>query len=149
MTSSEKNTATLLHLSALSQVIIPLGNYIFPAIIWSSKKDTSEFVDFHGKQALNFQLSTLLYSMILLLISIPIMLFTIFNGVEINNWCNEELICNQISNSNLTGIVFFGIICFLGFLFLKMMELFLIFYVAVKASNGEKYKYPLTINFLK
>ena len=53
-TTNNKNIATVLHLSALTQYIIPFGNYIFPIVIWSSKKDESEFVDFSGKQVLNF-----------------------------------------------------------------------------------------------
>ena len=66
-TANDKNIATVLQLSALSQYIIPFGNYILPIIIWSSKKNESEFVDFNGKQVLNFQLSIFLYSVILFL----------------------------------------------------------------------------------
>jgi len=35
------------------------------------------------------------------------------------------------------------------FIFLKIFEFILIIYAAVKASNGERYKYPLTIPFFK
>ena len=45
MTTSEKNVATITHLSTLTQYFIPFGNYIFPILIWSSKKNESEFVD--------------------------------------------------------------------------------------------------------
>ena len=53
-TNNEKNIATFLHLSALTQYIIPFGNYIFPIIIWSSKKNDSQFVEANGKNVLNF-----------------------------------------------------------------------------------------------
>ena len=81
-TSNEKNTATLLQLSLLSQYLIPFGNFIFPLLIWSSKKNESKFVDTHGKQALNFQLSMLLYSLIALIIAIPTCLYWFINIIE-------------------------------------------------------------------
>ena len=79
MTSSnEKNTATFIHLSSLLQYIIPFGNYIFPIVIWSAKKEESEFVDYNGKQVLNFQLSIFTYTIITCLIAIPIFFYSIF-----------------------------------------------------------------------
>ena len=60
-----KNTAILLQLSALTQYFIPLGNYIIPTVIWSTQKERSKFVDYNGRQLINFQLSLLLYYLIL------------------------------------------------------------------------------------
>lgn len=68
--TSERNTATFIHLSTLTQYFIPFGNYIFPIIIWSAKKSESEFVDISGKNVLNFQLSMLLYSLLAMIIFI-------------------------------------------------------------------------------
>ena len=78
--TNETNTATFTHLSTLTQYFIPFGNYIFPILIWTSKKEKSEFIDHHGKQVLNFQLSLLLYSLALLLIAVPIFIITVFNN---------------------------------------------------------------------
>ena len=80
ITTNDKNIATVLHLSTLTQYIIPFGNYIFPIVIWSSKKGESEFIDYNGKQVLNFQLSIFLYSVVLCLIAIPIFIYTIYNS---------------------------------------------------------------------
>ena len=55
-TKNEQTLAALLHLSSLSQYFIPFGNLILPIIIWSSKKEKSEDIDYHGKQVINFQL---------------------------------------------------------------------------------------------
>lgn len=85
-TSSEKNIATFTHLSTLSQYIIPFGNYIFPILIWTSKKDQSEFVDHHGKQAINFQLSILIYSLVMAAIALPILIFTVFNNMTFDEF---------------------------------------------------------------
>ena len=99
--TSEKNTAAFTHLSTLSQYIIPFGNYIFPLIIWTNYKDKSEFADHHGKQALNFQLSILLYSLILALIAIPIFITVVLQNIPIEAFMyNENLV---IRNFNFEG----------------------------------------------
>jgi uncharacterized Tic20 family protein len=149
-TTNEKNLATFTHLSTLSQYCIPFGNYIFPILIWSTNKDKSEFIDYHGKQVLNFQLSMLLYSLVLTMIAFPIFIITFFSNVSLNSIINEEkFIINNFSLENITGIVIIAIIAFIVFIGLKVAEFFLIIYASVKASNGEKYKYPLTIPFIK
>lgn len=88
--TSEKNTAAFTHLSTLSQYIIPFGNYIFPLIIWTNYKDRSEFADHHGKQALNFQLSLLLYTLILALIAIPIFVSVILQNIPLEAVFNDH-----------------------------------------------------------
>ncbi|WP_295336084.1 DUF4870 domain-containing protein [Flavobacterium sp.] len=149
-TTNEKNIATFLHLSALTQYVIPFGNYIFPIIIWSTKKNESEFVDYNGKQVLNFQLSIFLYTVLLCLIAIPIFIYSIFkNAPDHNIQFNGDFVLENLSMGNLTGISILGIIAVLLFLFIKVIEFVLIIYGAVKTSNGEFYKYPLSIPFFK
>jgi len=149
-TTNEKNLATFTHLSTLSQYCIPFGNYIFPILIWSTNKDKSEFVDFHGKQVLNFQLSILLYSLVLAMIAIPIFIITIFSNIPLNAIINDhDFVVNHFSVENITGIVIIALIAIFIFIGLKVAEFFLIIYASVKASNGEKYQYPLTIPFIK
>ncbi|MES2574884.1 MAG: DUF4870 domain-containing protein [Bacteroidota bacterium] len=147
-TTNEKNMATFTHLSILSQYCIPFGNYIFPILIWSSKKEKSEFIDFHGKQVLNFQLSILLYSLILGIIAVPIFVVTFFNSIPLNTIINDDIM-NHLSLENISGIIIVGIIAILIIIGLKIAEFFLIILASLKASNGEKYKYPLTIPFIK
>ncbi len=57
-TSDERTWAMLCHLSPL------LVGFIGPLVIWLVKKDESAFVDDQGKEALNFQISILIYAMI-------------------------------------------------------------------------------------
>nr|WP_294775147.1 DUF4870 domain-containing protein [uncultured Flavobacterium sp.] len=149
-TNNEKNIATFLHLSALTQYIIPFGNYIFPIVIWSAKKNESEFVDQNGKHVLNFQLSIFLYMVVLCLIAIPIFIYSIFKNVPMNDIdFDRHYVIQNLSAGNITGITILGIIAVLLFFFLKVVEFVLIIYAAVKASNGEAYKYPLSIPFFK
>jgi uncharacterized Tic20 family protein len=148
--TNETNTATFTHLSTLTQYFIPFGNYIFPILIWTSKKDKSEFIDHHGKQVLNFQLSLLLYSLALLLIAVPIFIITVFNNVPFNAVLNDsEIILNNFHLENNIGLITVGCIAVLIIGLLKVAEFFLIIYASIKTSNGEKYKYPLTIPFIK
>jgi uncharacterized Tic20 family protein len=149
-TTNDKNISTLLHLSALTQYFIPLGNYIFPILIWSAKKNDSEFTDYNGKQIINFQLSMLLYSLTLCLIAIPIIIYTFLKNFTINDFSdNCEIIFNHFNSNNLTGTIVLAIVALVVLGFIKIIEFALIIYAAVKASNGEQYQYPLTINFLK
>ncbi len=149
-TTNEKNLATFTHLSSLSQYCIPFGNYIFPILIWSTKKDKSEFIDYHGKQVLNFQLSMFLYTLLLGLIAVPIILATIFSTIPLSAIINDEnFIVNNFSAENISGIIIVAVVAVFIFIGLKVAEFFLIIYASLKTSNGEKYKYPLTIPFIK
>lgn len=149
-TSTEKKIAALTHLSTFTQYIIPFGNYIFPIILWTSKKDESEFVDHNGKQALNFQLSILIYSLVLAMIAIPVFLFTVLRNISFNDLMhNEEIIFEHFDYGNSIGLLTVGALALFGFACIKVAEFFLIIYASVKASNGEEYNYPLTIPFLK
>ena len=78
--------------------IIPFGNIIGPLIIWLIKKDQSAWVDQHGKEALNFQISVAIYAIvagiltlvvigILLLIAVGIfsLVMIIIASVKANN----------------------------------------------------------------
>lgn len=82
LTQQEKKWGMLTHLSALiAQFIFPgLGPIIAPLIVWLIKKDSIAFVDDQGKEALNFNISVFLYSIIcglLWLVVIGMVLFPI------------------------------------------------------------------------
>jgi uncharacterized protein len=148
--TSEKNTATFTHLSTLSQYIIPFGNYIFPILIWTSYKDKSEFVNHHGKQALNFQLSLLLYTLVLALIAIPIFITVFLQNLPMQTVFNDEdFIIRNFNFEGNIGLLSIGATAVLLFGLLKVVEFFLVIYASIKTSNGEYYKYPMTIPFIK
>lgn len=60
----DRTWAMIAHLSTLSGSFIPLGNVLGPLIIWLIKREGSAFVDAHGKEALNFNLSITIYAAI-------------------------------------------------------------------------------------
>ncbi len=110
----------LAHLSALVGLLVGIS-LLGPLIVWLTKRDEDPFVDFHGKEALNFNLSVLIYGAV-----------------------------GGIATLVLT-VVTFGLALFL------LMPVFIAFFIAwivlvivaaVKASNGEWYRYPLTLRLV-
>ena len=54
--------AMFCHLAGLGGLVVPaVGAVIGPLIVWMIKKEESPFVDQHGKEAVNFQISMLIY----------------------------------------------------------------------------------------
>ena len=149
-TNSKNSTAALINLSTLTQYFIPFGNFLFPIIIWSTTRDKSEYVNEQGKQTINFQLSLFLYTFVLALIAIPIVLVNFFNNVSFNAIINnDDLFFENFDFSNMTGVITIAISAIALFIFMKIAEFFLIIYASVKTSNGDNFKYPLTIPFIK
>ncbi|HPM79638.1 MAG TPA: DUF4870 domain-containing protein [Candidatus Anammoximicrobium sp.] len=108
-TSDERMWGMLCHLSSLSGGVIPMGNIVGPLIVWLIKKEEYALVDDQGKEALNFQISIMIYTIVLALtiIGIPVAIAAMIFG----------LVMSVIA--------------------------------AVKANEGEYYRYPLTIRFVK
>lgn len=62
--TQETNWAMFCHLGGFCGYFIPLGNIIVPLILWLAKRDESPFVNQHGKEALNFNISMTMYAII-------------------------------------------------------------------------------------
>lgn len=55
----------LCHLLALSGLMgVPLGNILGPLVMWLIKREECAFVDACGKEALNFQISMTIYTIV-------------------------------------------------------------------------------------
>ncbi|ALJ05015.1 hypothetical protein APS56_07705 [Pseudalgibacter alginicilyticus] len=143
----QKNIATFIHLSIFSKFIIPFGNFIGPVVLWAANKDKSEYINNHGKQAINFQISILLYTLIIGLLTLPFFLYNLF---PISNFLNFNEVVNFEMNVHKLNSLFLmagglAILALLGFI----LEFILIIIASLKARDGQLYKYPFTINFLK
>ena len=64
-TSDQRTYALIMHLSLVASHFFPLALVIAPLVMWLIKKDESAFLDDHGKEATNFQLSLLLYALLI------------------------------------------------------------------------------------
>lgn len=131
----EKVLAAISH--ALIFVPAPLLNIVITFVYWTIVREKSSYVDHHGKQSLNFQVSFTLYGLITVLVLFVLQYLSngSFNG-------GEELI------SKLTTIGAF----FIGFALLITSGLF--FFVTaivalIMALSNKWFRYPLTISFWK
>lgn len=150
VTTHQKNLSTFIHLSTFSKWFIPFGNFIVPLILWSAQKNKSQFVDDNGRNAINFQLSILLYTIALAIISIPFFIWQIFKL----EGTNSHIIFNDHFHShgdfaNMSTLLIIAIIVGTLAVGIAIFEIVSVVSAAIKASNGENYKYPLTINFIK
>jgi len=110
---------SLCHFSALSACAgVPFGNILGPLIVWQIKKDEFPSVDRHGKAALNFQITVTLA----LLVTGSVM----FVGFL---FCFGWLLLPVVGLIFLAGVVFSII-------------------AGVKASNGEDYNYPWSLEIV-
>jgi uncharacterized Tic20 family protein len=110
--AKDRTWVILCHLTALTLFIgLPFGNIIGPLVVWLLKKQESTAIDAHGKEALNFQISMTLYSL-------------------------------------MAGLSLFVVIGIVLLPLVLITDLVLIIIAAIKASNGEFYRYPLTIRLI-
>lgn len=110
LSSDVRNWALGAHLSAFLGAWLALA-FLGPLVVWLVKRDEHPFIAMHAKEALNFNISVLIYAFVgfvlsFVLIGIPLLI--------------------------VVGISWFV----------------LTIVAAVKASNGESYRYPLTIRFV-
>jgi len=99
-TQEERTWATFMHLAGFSSVVLGLGPLaiIAPLVLWLMKRNESPFIDDHGKEAVNFQISLWLWIFvsgilifcgigILLIFALPIFSFVmmIIMAIRANN----------------------------------------------------------------
>lgn len=99
MLREDRNLLVVAHLSQLLDFITGIGGLIVPLILWITQKEKVLKMDEQGKQIINFQISTFIYSLlciplILLLglgilgfivLGILVLIFPIINAVKASN----------------------------------------------------------------
>jgi uncharacterized protein len=104
---------------------VAILGFVAPLVVWLIRKDEDPYTEHHAKEALNFQLTVLLAIVAFTVLLIP--------GLII-------------------GILTLGIGLVLGAVAVAAATVawFVLPIIAtVKASNGEGYRYPLTIRFVR
>ncbi|WP_047415794.1 DUF4870 domain-containing protein [Cellulophaga sp. Hel_I_12] len=156
LSKHEKNLSALLHASTFSKFFFPFGNFIVPLVLWTANKNEYRFVDYNGKQVLNFQLSLLLYAIVLGLISVPLFIGFLPNIFEFGNFSFGNL--NDFNRFNFhfnsdafrfgSWLIPLGIT---GLLHTALFVLNIVYTIlgVIKTNEGEKFSYPLTIKFIK
>jgi uncharacterized Tic20 family protein len=103
----------LLHLSVLAGYAVPIAGIVVPIAIWQLKKDALPKIDVHGKNAVNWIISSFIYAAIS-----GILTFAAGIGIP------------MLMALGVIAVVF------------PMVA-------AIKANNGEVWKYPMAISILK
>ena len=110
LSSEVRNWAVGAHLSAILGAWLALA-FLGPLVVYLFKRDEHPFIAMHAREALNFNISVLIYAIV--------------------------------------GFILLFVL--IGFLILPVIGiawLALTIVAAVKASNGETFRYPLTIRFV-
>jgi uncharacterized Tic20 family protein len=117
--SEERMWAMFGHLSGLCGLMFPLvGNIVGPLVIWQVKKDSMPFAAAEAKEALNFNISWAIWTLLLGIVTF-ILLF-VFIGL---------LLIPVAAVVSVLWIVFTVI-------------------GALRANEGKPYRYPLTLRFV-
>ncbi len=153
LSKHERNLSAILHASTFSRCIIPFGHFIIPLILWTANKKEYNFVDYNGKQVLNFQISLLLYSILLGLVSIPIFFGFFPEFFNFNNWGTHHFdnfdfdfdfhnigLRNWMFPLGIAGLLHAG---------LFIVNIVYTILATIKTNEGEYFKYPFTIQFIK
>ncbi|MEH2384839.1 MAG: DUF4870 domain-containing protein [Nostoc sp.] len=117
---------------------LPL-NLLAPLMIWRFKKAQYPWIDFQGKESVNFQITWTLYTLIVMIISSFVVLTTFSLTATINSSVNQlKIILDTLL------IVFMSLI-----LLILIGQSFVVTFAAIKAYKGQHYRYPLTIRVLR
>ena len=95
----DRQMLVMTHLSQLLSYITGFGGFLVPLILWLTNRDKVIQMDTHGKEILNFQISTFIYAIIcvpaILLLGLGILglifllaigfIFPIINAVKASN----------------------------------------------------------------
>ncbi len=110
LTSNERHFAVWTHLSPLLAFMV-IGPFAAaaPLILWMTRRETSSFVDDHGREVVNMSITGAFFFIIGLVTGIGVLVWLI--------WCVAALV-NVVRG-------------------------------AIAAGDGEYFRYPMTIRFLK
>ena len=146
----ERTWASASHLSTLLWIplsmiglAIPFINIAAPALIWYLKKNESEFIDAHGKESLNFQISMTIYG----LAAVMIFAVLLFIGIII------FLLLGTTDGNPLA--IFFALLAGFGFLSgilllaaIAIFQLTVVIFATIKAKEGQMYHYPFNLRLI-
>ncbi len=149
ISENQKTTGAFIHLSTFLKYFFPFANFFAPLLIWTANKE-KPFVDEHGRQAINFQLSVLLYTILIGIICIPF--FVIFASdfislIDVIDHTVHEIRVQEVKN--LSGYILLFSLVALLLLGVFVFELYAVISATMHAAKGKLYKYPLSISFIK
>jgi len=129
--SQDRTWAVVAHLAALTGHLIPFGSLVGPLVIWLVKRDESAFVNEHGKEAVNFQLSAMVYGILYLTVAFAVISAGLHAGI----------VANLAALPSLYSVIAVGMLLWLIWTVCVIVG-------AVTAAGGKPFRYPLSIRFI-
>ncbi len=83
---NEKGYCTLMHISQFAGMLIPVGGFVLPIVMWLMGKEDSAMVDKQGRAVINWMISLLIYlavSGVLCIIAIGIPLLIVLGVLNV------------------------------------------------------------------
>jgi len=118
VSSEERTWALVAHLSALSVYLTGFGMILGPLVVWLINKDSKPFAAEQAKEALNFNISWMLWGILL--------------GIA----------------AFILTFILVGILLWIALGFFSIVWTIFCIIAAIKANEGVHYRYPLTIRFI-
>lgn len=143
--NNDNTNAFLIHICGFGGYLYPFGSILTPLIAWQALKNRSTFLDEQGKEAVNFNINFALYKLILSMFFVPFALSTFFRNINNNSdfeWFEFNF---DLDSESVFGFLSFGSVTGL----MMIIRIVLIIMASLKVKEGENYKYPLTIKFIK
>ncbi|ABF46264.1 MULTISPECIES: DUF4870 domain-containing protein [Deinococcus] len=142
----DRTPALIIHLSPLLGLVLPaLGNVLGPLAAWLAYRDRAPVLDQQGKEALNFQLSVWLYAFLTGLLFLALFSLGLLGGV----------FGAAAGSPHLGALALFGsLAAFFAFfipasLVLWALPLVVMLLAVLRVSQGQAYRYPLRIRFIR
>ena len=133
----ERRWASLCHLSAaLMYLGVPMANFLAPLTLWLIKRNESEYVDEQGKEAVNFQLSILIYTVFTVVVLIASILLA--GGLTA-----------LTEKPAFLGFGLIAVLCLVLLLILFVADFILLIVAAIQSSRGTHYRYPFTLRLIR
>jgi hypothetical protein len=146
-TETHTQIGALMHGSTFLKYFFPLGNFFAPLLLWTLHKEIL-FLDYHGKQAINFQLSVFVYALAIALLSLPFIAIYASDFVGLIEALDNARHVRSYAISNITSCVILIMVFVILYLGLFLFELYYVITATINASKGIYFKYPLCIPFI-
>lgn len=117
---------------------LPL-NLVVPMTIWRLQKTKSPWIDFQGKESLNFQISLTFYTLVVIVISLLLMLGSLGIAMTTNDSVNP--VKTVFDSLLIVWMMLIGV--------MLIIQSYLVTAAGLKAYRGKHYRYPLTMRFLR
>ncbi|AFZ43903.1 hypothetical protein PCC7418_1734 [Halothece sp. PCC 7418] len=143
ITQEETRWAMICHLAGLVWIPLywlefplPLVNIVVPGVVWLVKREESEYVDLQGREALNFQIALVGYSIILFMLGVMgFFIYLAVFGADLDSSVGAIALVMKGISWAARAVAMIA----------TLWSLAVVPNAAIRAKKGQIYFYPLTM----